>query len=622
MTNQQQLSEKHLSLLRDDFGSLARLEADLPDLAINYIVDGECSNILWQLLAIPQSGDLLGKKAVEFLGDPPPADERFFLRLAQVYDAAARAAQPRPPAASSFPSWLELFLVRACGSPYSPHVPRDRKSRFSAAFIEKMLVAAGEPADLMARSTLLANPLPDWWQNVHLIEELEGFAEMVARHPHVIAEGLDHADKERRVHVLERMLKGVIDPTPWVLKIVALAVGSVQMVRASAEPLLGKMPAAAAPLLRAMAETGTAEQRLLAIPLLWKLTGEASREFLSTRLAKDTSAKVKGLIGELLAEANAAPVEKKAALEFPPVPPVNPVAPLTALAKAELVCVIRRKWEAAITHIQKMANWGVAPPPLVETAIEKAVAFVEGANIDDCAEVLPQALSFFLPDLALSFITRADLQLIHVVRLAVLFGGKKDYQYQVHLRQFASKYYWSHEPRFSLRDLAAAVTAAGRDDAEIAFGMLNPPWMDDQNLNFDPELVWPYFAERQKLLEEAWQGGDIPISRILDRRRAAIFRIFALFPALPAWFVKLCWDLAFNGTKTERLLAQKALAREPGNEERITQALSAPRPSSGRSPPHGSPISVTRMRSPRSRRPWPRKSRSKPPGRSWWHSSC
>ena len=573
MKNQPQLSEKHLSLLREDFAPLEQVDADLPDCALKYVVDGECPEILTWLSATPRSGDLLGLKVVEFLSDPPTADERFFLRLAQVHDAATRATRPRPPAASSFPSWLELFLERAWGSAYSPRVPRDRKSRFSAAFIERMLVAAGEPADLMARSTLLAAPLPDWWQNVHLIEDLEGYSEMVARHPHVIVEGLDNADKELRVHVLDRMLRTEIDPTPWSPKIVALAVGSVQTVRAAAEPLLGKVPAISVPLLRAMAETGTAEQRLLTIPILWKLTEGRESEFLNTRLAKDASAKVKAVIGELLAEAKNVPTDVLAASEFPPVQPVNPVEPLTRESKAELAAILRQRWEAALKHANKMMDWRQKPPPLSEPAIEAAIGFVEGTQTTDSAGPLPAGLWYFLPELTLNFIARADLHLTHVMRMVVLFGGTTEHQYHTLLRQFASKYYFSHMPRFSLRELAAAIKAAGRNEDEIAAGMLNPPWMDDGNLNFDPDDIWPYFAERPRLLEEGWQGKDTINSLILDRRRSVILRIFALFPVLPPWFVKVCWEIAFSGNKKERPLAQEALGREPGKQERILAAL-------------------------------------------------
>jgi hypothetical protein len=88
------------------------------------------------------------------------------------------------------------------------------------------------------------------------------------------------------------------------------------------------------------------------------------------------------------------------------------------------------------------------------------------------------------------------------------------------------------------------------------------------------DAIWPYFAEHPQILEQAWQKKE-GFDYWHDSRRRGVFKVLATFPQLPPAYVRMLWDIAFNGSKKERPLAQKALANVPGKEQRILASLTA-----------------------------------------------
>ena len=169
--------------------------------------------------------------------------------------------------------------------------------------------------------------------------------------------------------------------------------------------------------------------------------------------------------------------------------------------------------------------------------------------------------------------SRADLHLIHVVRLvSVLHASDAHFPYL--LKIFASNYYFSHMPRVSIRQLAATLEAVGKDPEEVRNAMFSCARGPESFLKFDADDVWPYFAEHPEGLLLRWYQNEDHSFRD-DRKREDIFKILALFPTLPPSFSRLCWDIAFSGTKKMRALAQAALANEAHKEQRILTALTA-----------------------------------------------
>src|SRR4030095_3907085 len=98
--------------------------------------------------------------------------------------------------------------------------------------------------------------------------------------------------------------------------------------------------------------------------------------------------------------------------------------------------------------------------------------------------------------------------------------------------------------------------------------------------NSEPDTIWPYFAERFELLEEALglskSAGESNFPSYLfgDIRKNA-FGILKLFPKVPARFVQQLWDIALGPGKTERPLAQECLERFPQRDEKLIAALTS-----------------------------------------------
>src|SRR5262249_54576866 len=139
---------------------------------------------------------------------------------------------------------------------------------------------------------------------------------------------------------------------------------------------------------------------------------------------------------------------------------------------------------------------------------------------------------YFLFEPANTFVARNDVSLIHVIRLAALIAGTNDFQFRHLFSQLVTKHYFSRATRFSLCDIAATLTAAGRDDEEVARAMLDWPNAVGAFLKFDAGDVWPYFAEHPQLLEQAWQAK--PAYAFQEHlRQSTLFTILGTFPSLP-----------------------------------------------------------------------------------------
>ncbi len=583
-------------LLWKDWSRLSAVVPDLAEPALHFIVDGDRAEVLTRLSAAAGCGIGLGlhgcvhwqtkgagdrKARVALFKQPPAVDAAFYRRLAQAYNAAATAdRKANQQKLAGLPEWVDLMLSEvtntneaATGGYY--YRAKGPKTAFTASLFEQMLAAGGEEPAILTRAAFLCNPKD--WAAKHagtLIVSLDHFAEMALRHATVVSEGLNHADADTRIHVLELILEEKIDPTVFAERIVDLAVSSAKTVRRAAEPLLGAMKESATPLLRKKAEIGSNEERLLAAQLLWRQNGDSERAFLAGRANEDKSAKVKSAIGELLTEAKAVEEQSEASAELPAVAPVEAVAPLTKEAKAAVAEMLKQAWEKANQHALKHPKWNKPPGPQDEKAVERAVQVLERGTAGNTGVDLATR-AHWIAEGAARFAVRPDVSLIHVVRLAAMVGATNEYYFEGQLQQLASKYYFSHKPRPSLRDLAAHLEVIGQGPTRIVNQAIGHGYRGGgAYLNFDAADVWPFFVEHGQLLEDAWNERG-QYSFFDDRRKKAIFKILAMFPKLPPRFIRLCWDIAFNGSKKERPLAQAALDHEPGKEERILAALSA-----------------------------------------------
>jgi hypothetical protein len=104
-----------------------------------------------------------------------------------------------------------------------------------------------------------------------------------------------------------------------------------------------------------------------------------------------------------------------------------------------------------------------------------------------------------------------------------------------------------NKKKIDLRELAAVLRAIGLDDRKLGRQLLQSNRYAASPFLRSDNLLWPYFAERLDLLEEALglKQDDEESSYSfweMDKRQNA-FGILKLFPRLPAKFIPMLWDI-------------------------------------------------------------------------------
>lgn len=588
LQNRAGFPEAQLARLSEDLFQLHKVDPDLPDAALRYVVNGTDAGVLLTLSKSPEPGQVLHLAGTEvnylhqsrqtarakfFDLIAPDADAAAVYRLAEVYDAAARpcrvAARWQSPL--GLPDWLGLFLYEVAGETPNVYSSQRTRIKFPADLAERVVVEGGLPADTLVRAVVLAD-LKDYSSRyrVHLVTALNGFPALAARHAVVVREGLDAKEAERRVYVLEQIAEAGVDPAPFAERIVELAVSPLKTVRKAAAPLVAKLSDAGQPL-RVRAESGSNEERMLALQTLWLLEGEKARPFLQGRAEQEPNAKIKATIAEMLAEQEAVAAATDEAVTLPLIEPIPKLQPLSDDAMAALAAAFREAWQAAKRHHERYPQYKLPPEP-TDAYIALVTAFVEGAT-DDPKRPHSGHLNM-IQEPALKFAARPDVSLTHLMRLAEVTGRDNEWLRRNLAEQFAARAYRSRPGGFSLRELAAAMVAAGRPGSEVHELVLASVWQGSPLLEFAPAHVWPYYAEHPQLLAETWESkGEYSFQ--VDARRRLVFRVLAMFPELPPRYVRMCWDIAFNGSKKERPMAQGALNAVRGKEQRILASLTA-----------------------------------------------
>jgi hypothetical protein len=581
-------SEVQRARLGEDLFQLYEVEGDLPDAAMRYVMDGEGADVLLKLSASADPGKALrlagcdnnyahktGRtaRAKFFDATPADADAAALHRLAEVYEAAARPARSAHwKSPLGLPDWLGLILYEAAGD--SPNVYSHQKTavKFPSEAAERLSVAGGLPADVLVRAVVMSD-LKDYNSRyrLSLVTSLSGWPAMAARHAAVIHEGLGAKEAERRVHVLELIATTGIDPAPFGERVTELAVSPLKTVRQAAVPLLSKISEAGT-FLRARAETGTNEERALAVQALWVLKGEEARAFLTERAEKDPAARVKALISELLVEQSAVAAAGDSPAVLPTVQPVAEKQPLSDAAKTAFAALLSEGWQAQKRHHERYPQWKLSPEP-TESDLAKLLSYLQG-ELSDKSRLLDLGNVHFHQESALKFAARPDVSLLHLVRIAEWMGHRNEYFRQHMVEQLVVRHYRSIPPGFSLRDLAAVLKAVGRSETEVHAIVLKSAWHGAALLELAPEHIWPYYAEHADLLAQTWESKD-GYSFYIDARRRVVFKVLAMFPELPPRYVRMCWEIAFNGSKKERPMAQAALNGVAGKEQRILASLTA-----------------------------------------------
>ena len=117
------------------------------------------------------------------------------------------------------------------------------------------------------------------------------------------------------------------------------------------------------------------------------------------------------------------------------------------------------------------------------------------------------------------------------------------------------------------------------DERAISYTALQQgDYISTRFLGSDPEIIWPFFAERIYFLEEAFASESPEDQQHVwnQYQRQNAFRVLKLFPRLPSRMLPPLWKIALSGVKHERIVAQACLEKLPNKEPKIVAALESP----------------------------------------------
>jgi hypothetical protein len=218
------------------------------------------------------------------------------------------------------------------------------------------------------------------------------------------------------------------------------------------------------------------------------------------------------------------------------------------------------------------------PTPVPHADLEALFAFAEGRrkDLDGVSDCLRRYAynrgpygDWFAPP---------GVRLIHAVRLAFALHLLHIHQGRLgwHDVRDLEAYRGRCPQRFGLRELdTAAATLPGGEPGMVLNAYLATNTKYHNFCDWEPAAVWPAFAERPELLQGLL--GPLPNAIGPDypwpEKRRNVFKVLAMFPRLPPGFLPVLWDLALGENKTERPLAQAALATVADKTCRIVVAL-------------------------------------------------
>jgi hypothetical protein len=585
--NRAGLPADRLETLKADLSLLENARTGLGERAFRYAVDGDEATVVSELAAMADAHEALhlscsaagyvahsaAEARAKKIFDGLRADAGFFLRIADIYEAASRQAQRRiTGGALGFPDWLECFLVEATRNRYSGN---RNTGTLEASTVEQMLTARGQPADLAVRTLVSIKPR-DWTHHQlgTMLGALKGMGAAFDRHPAAVLEALASGTADQKVHVLDLMTRLGASPEPFLDKLVELGVSPAKTVREAALTLLKRAGATGVEQVRAKAAAGANDERAQAAALLWQLAGESARPFLQERLEAETAAKVKQAIANLLATPESFD-EGSSKIDLPPIPPVTLQAPLTNDAREALRKSLDKYHLEQLQQYQRNPQ-GAAPLAVDQDKFQELCRRLEESNGSEGPLKLPALNDWRLKQLLQDFVKRADLLPIHAVRMAVVMnaigvnrGARTDVAHEWALRNLFINYTRTHPDQSDLRLLAATFEAVGLDPRPFALSILNTSrW---EKVAFQPARTWGYYAEHPDVLEEVFNQ---PKDYHTDSRRENVFAVLAHFPQLPPRWLAMMWDLALANPKKERALAQACLDKVKGKEQRIIAAIS------------------------------------------------
>lgn len=571
---------------------------------VRYAVDGDDELVLNELASHaapdPTQGLVrvlaqLGNHAQEhFFADLELSDAGLGVRLGKIA-AAAQHMHLNIATSSMLTSeapWLAALLAEISLAWRSTPEARAKPFPIDVPFIEEMLAVAGCPTDLVARAVCS----PEIYSMT--LRRIPGARDALLRHPSAVHAALTGKDRKTRSHVLEVLRLLEVPTKAFVAPLVAIAVGSKGAAHVAAAALLGSELDQALPLIENAATQGKTAERHQAVRLLWELAPARSRALLEQRRAEDPAPEVRELLTLLLAAPSASAASDDVfSWNLPPLASLAPPKPLAAETRAAFATILAAA-EADVGGLMMSARWAQQRRERHEQAVR---AWREGRAFAAFAatETSPSEANT-LAGLAIrahgpaasravqAFLARPELELVHAVRALILTehvhpshskqspwsDGSMDFD--GYAAPLLGHYRQSHGSRFGLRELGQVLAALGLSEKALVRLVLDP-W-SPRFLEWEDDAVWPFFAERFEIVEEAIAGTTKGAAWWDRRVRPAAFALLAKFPSYPPRMRARLWAMALGPAKRDRQMAWKCVGNEPDRLARLVETLGSRKP--------------------------------------------
>ncbi len=596
---------KHFGRLGDD---------DLAAGVTEYVLDGTEPEVVLRLGAVAEAGKALAlcgvsnniphtlrqdieKERLAVYREGAEVSPKVWARLGEVFESAALASGRKSNSLTGWPIWLSSLLSELVVSYLG--AGRTEGAVWPAERLLPLFAEAGLPPREALRMLLDSSLVSHlrrayaygYYGSSNSDTIFDGWPAVLAQNMPAVREVFEKLGNYQAPQVLPILSKLGFDFAPVLDLVGKLGVSTSKSVRDLVSPILHKNAAAAFPHVEKLLTDGNASQRNEAGALLWKIDGKKAIGIIRKQFDNESSEKVKQSLEKLLS----APIEEADEGEPITLPPVDVKlgkVPFPEVARNRLWEVIKKWHENAMRYYeQQLARWNSPdkpswmPQPVKPQIIEMKYVhqlfdFVSGEREDllNPNEYRRAGTKNFPDD---SF-APPDVHLIHVVRLCYAlnrFDLERTGEYGLSWYDTSDlEAYRGHcEKPFGLRELEVAFnTLPNAKPGMIAFAYLQNNNKYRDFCDWEPEAIWPAFADRTDMLRDTLSGALQMGQRdyYLPERRRNVFRILAMFPKLPPGFVPLLWDIAMGDAKTDRPLAQAALRSLPDKTARIIASLS------------------------------------------------
>lgn len=604
---------EHLDIL----GKLPGAKPNLAERLTRYVFTGESNDAVADLAAMPNTQFVLSNPAIYLSYQRSrfdfsswltqlPEDPELYLRLADVFEATHQTGNPAPVALGGSPipefhgslSWLSAFLVELSSG------GRRQEQNASAQLVRKMIIMRDQDPNALIRGPFFyedgqgKSQLSRWLNPPYLYFQcLRDFNELVLNAPEIVRPAFRQKEVSSRAGVLRAFQVLKIAPDSFVEEISSLAVSGSKEVREVAEHLIVDRSVLFQSILGIHAEKGSSDERYHAVRLLGRTLDDSIRNLLTQRLEIEKSQKVLEAIRQVFAANESAKPSGEAVAEYH----LSPVAevPIHAPLESEVLTDLRRcideserKSAEELAKNKHLQGQNTKLTPLPRNTADQLFQALQNFVVKekDSWQYFSGTLWGSAYHVLVNFVTHPQLELIHLVRWCLLITGRRNdapgfdemrWSLIFTWREPFIRYQKAQKKSIDLRELAAVFRTVNLDDRLIGRQLLQVSrYASSPFSHAHPETIWPYFAERLDLLEEALslskplERSDYPSYFYSDLRPNA-FAILKLFPQAPSQFVQPLWDIALGSSKTERPLAQECLEHDPKRDERILQALAS-----------------------------------------------